>query len=303
MIIWLPDPEAIDLMGSLPAGMTSDLWTGQGPVPASRGEVEIVVLPYLNAASTLDLLPSLPRLRLVQSLTAGVDGMLARMPAGVTLARGEGIHDPATSEWVLGAVLASLHRFPRFAVDTAAGRWEQIDCDELTGKRVLLVGYGSVGRAVEARLAPFDVALTKVARSARPGVHGIDELHDLLPAADVVILVVPLTAQTRGLINATALAALPDGALLVNASRGPVVVTDDLVSALASGRIWAALDVTDPEPLPAGHPLWSCPNLLITPHVGGKTSGWKKRAYQVLAAQLARIAAGEQPRFIVTGDY
>ena len=167
----------------------------------------------------------------------------------------------------------------------------------MADKRVLLVGYGSVGAAVDARLAGFEVEVTRVARSARPGaspvVHGFDELTGLLPYADVVVLTVPLTDETRGLVDAAFLGALHDGALLVNAARGPVVVTDDLVAECASGRLLAALDVTDPEPLPADHPLWRLPNVLISPHVGGNTSAFFPRARRLLADQLGRYASGE----------
>ena len=167
--------------------------------------------------------------------------------------------------------------------------------DELAGKRVLIVGAGSIGAAVQARLAPFEVDFTLVARTPRPaeGVYGVDELPGLLPEADVVVLLVPLTEQTRGLVDEKFLAAMPDGALLVNAARGPVARTSALVSELASGRLRAALDVTDPEPLPADHPLWELPNVLLTPHVAGSVRGLLPRAYRLVGAQLRRFVTGE----------
>jgi phosphoglycerate dehydrogenase-like enzyme len=208
------------------------------------------------------------------------------------------VNDSATAEWVVTAILASLRDFPAFHRAQRAGEWSAdwlAPTRELRGRRVLIVGAGNIGSAVARRLEPFEVELTLVARTARPaqGVRGFEELPALLPAADVVVLLVPLTAGTRGLAGADFLAALPDGALVVNASRGPVVDTAALVAEVETGRLSAALDVTDPEPLPSGHPLWSLPNVLITPHVGGLTSGFQDRLYRFAAAQLRRHLVGE----------
>jgi phosphoglycerate dehydrogenase-like enzyme len=203
------------------------------------------------------------------------------------------VHDPSVAEWVLGAAIGSLRQFPLYA---RAHDWTRSSpTAELTGKRVLIVGAGSIGLAVERRLAPFDVTVTRVARTARPDqdVHGVEALPSLLPSAEVVVLLVPLTDQTRGLVDADFLAAMPDGALLINAARGPVVDTSALVAEVVPGRISAALDVTDPEPLPAGHPLWGLPNVLITPHIGGAVVGLLPRAYRLAGEQLRRFAAGE----------
>jgi phosphoglycerate dehydrogenase-like enzyme len=199
---------------------------------------------------------------------------------------------------VLAATLAALRRFPAFALAQQRHDWvfsAETPTDELTGKRVLLIGAGSIGAAIAAKLEPFDVALTRVARTARPdeAVHGVDELPGLLPHAEVVVLVVPLTERTRGLVDADFLKALPDGALLVNAARGPVVDTGALLAELRTGRIRAALDVTEPEPLPAGHELWDLPNVLLTPHVGGAVRGLLPRAYRLAGDQLRRFVAGE----------
>jgi phosphoglycerate dehydrogenase-like enzyme len=173
--------------------------------------------------------------------------------------------------------------------------------EELTGKSVLLVGYGAIGKEIERMLAPFDVEVMRVARSARsePEVHMASELDSLLPRADVIVLILPSTAESRGLIGKRQLALLRQGTLLVNAARGPIVDTDALVDALNSGRIRAALDVTDPEPLPEGHPLWSCPNLLLTPHIGGSTPQFAPRALQVVAQELERYMKGEPLRNVV----
>src|SRR5262245_35787868 len=190
-------------------------------------------------------------LRVVQTLTAGVDNIRGRVPDGVTLCNGRGIHDTSTAELALTLTLASLRGVPGFVRAQDRREWEFGWHDALADRTVLLVGYGAIGRAVEARLRPFEVEVVRVARSARDGVHAIDELPDLLPAADVVVLLVPLTDATRGLVDAGFLARMKDGALLVNVARGAVVVTDDLVAELSTGRIRAAVDVVDTEPLPS----------------------------------------------------
>ena len=241
------------------------------------------------------------RLRAIQLLSAGADAWVGRIPEGVTLCDARGVHDSSTSEWVVAAILASLRRFDHFARAQADHRWsyaEVTPTDELAGKRVLIIGSGSIGAALAARLAPFEVSLTHVARTARGGehgvVHGVEELPRLLPEADIVVVLVPLTDRTRGLIDAGFLAAMRDGALLVNAARGPVADTAALTKELGMGRIQAAVDVTDPEPLPADHPLWSAPGLLLTPHVAGSVRGLLPRAYRLAAAQMRRLIAGEE---------
>jgi phosphoglycerate dehydrogenase-like enzyme len=213
------------------------------------------------------------------------------------------VHSSSTSEWAVAAVLAYLRDFPYFARAQARGEWAYRPTDELAGKRVLIVGAGAIGEATAARLAPFEVEITRVARRPRGGVHGVDELPVLLPQADVVIVIVPLTAETVRLVDAKFLAAMRDGALFVNAARGPVVDTEALTAELATGRIGAALDVTAPEPLPAGHPLWTMPNLLLTPHVAGSVGGMLRRGYALVGAQVRRYAAGEPLENVVEAGY
>jgi phosphoglycerate dehydrogenase-like enzyme len=197
-------------------------------------------------------------------------------------------------------IIASIRNLPRFAAGQLAGHWDPAQSDLVAGKRVLIVGYGSIGEAVERRLAGWEVAIDRVARRPRDGVRPIDELPRLLPAADVVVMLVPVTDETRRMVNAEFLKTMKDGALLVNAARGVIVDTDALLAELTSGRLHAALDVTDPEPLPDGHPLWSAPGLLLTPHVGGAVRASRTRAYEVVKDQLARLAAG-QPLLNVIG--
>ena len=245
---------------------------------------------------------ALPSLRLVQLLTAGAERFAGRLPDGVVLCNARGAHTPSTAEWVLAAALAAQRGLPFFVREQDAGRWSFTTHRSLVGARVLVVGAGDIGRAVGRMLAGFDVELTYVARTARDGVRAIDELPELLPHADVVVLLVPVTPETTGMVDATFLAAMPDGALLVNAARGVVVDTDALLAELSAGRLRAALDVTEPEPLPAGHPLWSAPGLLLTPHVGGAVPATNERAAEAVTAQVRRVLAG-QPLENVVGDY
>lgn len=296
MKAWIPHDEGRALLGELPANITLEVCAELDAPPSDPAGVEFWVPPFLSTTASSDPAAKLPDLRVVQLLSAGADVWVGQLPARVTLCDARGVHDSPTAEWAVTAILAWIRRFPVFTLAQARGEWAHggnTPTGELAGKRVLVVGAGSIGAAIGARLAPFEVELTWAARTARPGVHAVAELPALLPEADVVVLIVPLTAQTRGLVDAGFLAAMRDGALLVNAARGPVVDTDALITALSGGRIAAALDVTDPEPLPAGHPLWALPNVLITPHVAGAVRGLLPRAYRLIGAQLRRFAAGE----------
>nr|BFF03271.1 2-hydroxyacid dehydrogenase [Streptoalloteichus tenebrarius] len=249
------------------------------------------------------LVPQLPRLRLVQTLTAGVDGWVDMLPEGVAIASARGAHGGSTAEWAMTALLTVYRQFPAFLALQAERRWEHRQVDTLQGKRVLVVGAGDIGNQLRRRLEAFDAIPTMVGRTARTGVHGVDALPELLPAQDAVVVVVPLTEETRGMVDADFLARMPDGAILVNAARGPVVDTDALLAELRRGRLRAVLDVTDPEPLPADHPLWTVEGVLITPHVGGNSRGQETRAFRVAAAQVAAFAAGRRPDNLVTGAY
>jgi phosphoglycerate dehydrogenase-like enzyme len=300
-LVWLPfDPAELE---DPPAELRYEVVDPTVHVPDSVADVRFYVPPYMVGSKIADVLSQMTSLEVVQTLTAGVDNLRAQVPDGVTLCNGRGIHDASTAELALTLVLASLRGVPGFVRDQDRRRWRQGWHPSLADKRVLIVGYGAVGEAVERRLEPFEVEVVRVARSARAGVHGIDELPVLLPEADVVVLVVPLTDQTRGLVDAGFLAAMKDGALLVNVARGAVVETAALIEALDAGRISAALDVTETEPLPEDDPLWDAPNLLISPHVGGASSAMWPRAHRLVRDQLRRYAAGEQLVNVMSGDY
>ena len=305
--VWIAHEEGRKLLGEVPDGVEIEVCPDVVTLPSDPADVEFWVPPFA-AATAAGLLTKFGGLRIIQLLSAGADAWVGRAPAGVRLCDARGVHDAPVAEWVIGAVVGSLRQFPAFGRAQERQEWASeafTPTRELTGARVLIVGAGSIGHAIERHLAPFGVRVTRVARSARPAddVHAVEDLPALLPDADVVVLVVPLTEQTRGLVDAAFLAAMPDGALLVNAARGPVVDTAALITELAGGRISAALDVTDPEPLPAGHPLWKLPNVFLTPHTGGAVHGLLPRAYRLAGDQLRRFATGRPLINQVVGEY
>jgi phosphoglycerate dehydrogenase-like enzyme len=303
-LVWLPfDPAEL---GDPPEALRYEVVDPvDGDVPDSAYDVRFWVPPYRLGPEVAEVVEHLTSLEVVQTLTAGVDNLRGRLPDGVTLCSGRGIHDASTAELALTLVLASLRGVPDAVRAQERHSWAGGWRTSLADRRVLLVGHGAVGQAIEARLRPFEVEVVRVARTARAedDVHAFTDLPDLLPDADVVVLAVPLTDETRGLVDAAFLARMPDGALLVNVARGPVVVTDDLVAALRTGRITAAVDVADPEPLPREHPLWDAPGLLVTPHVGGMTSAMWPRAHRLVRDQLHRWATGEVLHNVTTGAY
>jgi phosphoglycerate dehydrogenase-like enzyme len=273
-------------------------------LPDAAAHAQVLIPGFLATSDALRLVERCPSLNLVQLLSAGAEMWVGRLPEGVRLSDCQGAHGGVTAEWALAAILAVLREIPVFVRAQDEQRWDQHVTDTLTGKRVLLVGAGDLADQTARRLDPFDVAsMTRVGRRARDGVHATSELPELLGEADVVVLLVPLTDETRGLVDADFLAAMPDGALLVNAARGPVVDTDALLAELSTQRLRAVVDVVDPEPLPADHPLWRAPNLLITPHVGGSVPGHLERAYRVVHTQLEAVARGEDPPNLVVDGY
>jgi phosphoglycerate dehydrogenase-like enzyme len=273
-----------------------------GPPGGEAAQAQMWVPRSGGADLPAGFVEGLPELRLVQLLSAGAEKFAGRLPEGVVLCNARGAHTPATAEWVLTAVLAAQRGLPDLVRAQEEGRWAPATHRSLVGARVLVVGAGDIGRTVARMMAPFDVEVTFVARTAREGVQPTTALPELLPHADVVVLLVPVTPETTGLVDARFLAAMKDGALLVNAARGVVVDTAALLAELTAGRLRAALDVTDPEPLPEGHPLWSAPGLLLTPHVGGAVPETNDRAARAVTDQVARVLAGEDLANVVA-DY
>lgn len=288
----VPSTAAREALGEL-GDIEVLIWDGRGPRPSDAERIEFFVGQYNAAPPDAAALAGLPALRVVQLLSAGVDPWLGVVPPGVQLCNGRGVHGASTAELAVAGMLAMLRELPHFEQTRRARVWDHARTSAgLTGRRVLVVGAGDIGQRIAAAARIFDAATTLVARTARDGVRAITELPQLLPDHDVVALAVPLTPQTRRLVDAAFLAALPDGALLVNVARGPVVDTDALLAELHTGRLRAVLDVTDPEPPPPDHPLWDAPNLLLTPHIGGGTAGWQRRAYALVREQLLRFHDG-----------
>ncbi|MFC4472590.1 2-hydroxyacid dehydrogenase [Streptomyces xiangluensis] len=304
--VWLPfDPADID---GLPEGLDYRFWDGEQDFPADPANCALYVVPYMKSSEvSVRPMAEMTSVRVVQTMSAGIDHVqpgLGLLPAGVQLCNARGVHDASTAELTLTLILSSLRGIPDFVRGQEREEWRSGFRPALADKSVLIVGYGSVGAAIEDRLAPFEVArVARVARSARETergpVHPITALPELLPDADVVVLMTPLTEQTKGLAGADFLARMKDGALLVNVARGGVVDTKALLAELEGGRIRAALDVTDPEPLPKGHPLWHAPGVLISPHVGGPTSAFYPRAKRLLVDQFHRFVNREPMRNVV----
>ena len=291
MKVWVPDYYAREQLGPLPPAVELEIFPDDPRSSASLAEVEFAVPPY-RPREVVEALAGMRRLKVLQADSAGVEWLVGHVPAGVALCNARGVHDVATSEWVVAAILALTKRLPTALEDQRAARWGSYEPGELAGKTVLIVGYGSIGRAVASRLEPFGVRLVAVARTPRAGVHGASELARLVPDADVVVLLAPLSEETRGLVGERFVRLMRRGSLLVNAGRGALVDTGALLAALDEGRIRAALDVTEPEPLPEDHPLWSAEGVLITPHVAGLSPSSIPRAAALIRAQLLRHLEG-----------
>jgi phosphoglycerate dehydrogenase-like enzyme len=272
-------------------------------VDALPERAEVLVPGFLVESDPEAVVSRLPRLKLIQLLTAGAESWIGRVPAHVTLSTARGAHGGSTAEWALAALLAVYRELIQFERERVTRRWGRRPTETLIDKKVLVIGAGDLGTQLKRRLDACDARTTLVGFRARNGVHGIDEAPSLLGEHDAVVVMVPLTPATTGMVDATFLSSMRDGAVLVNAARGKVVDTSALVAELASGRLRAALDVTEPEPPPADHPLWTVPNLLLTPHVAASVEGYQSRAYAVVAAEIARFAAGEPLQNVVQGDY
>ncbi|MDO5501211.1 MAG: 2-hydroxyacid dehydrogenase [Propionibacteriaceae bacterium] len=299
MLAWLPFAtlaSAEEALGPLPAGVEfAPFPDPAGPWPDSIGEVGFLVPPYLSGTAALARIEEMTSLEVIHLNLAGYDTFLDLVPDGVALCNAAGVHDTGTAEMAMALLLAQSRKLDRYARNMTTGHWERDGFGwSIADRRALIVGYGGIGKAIERRLEPFELAsISKVARTAREDVHAFTEIDDLLPRADIVLIACPLTDETAGLFDARRLALLPDEAVVVNVARGPIVDTDALLAETSTGRLRAALDVTDPEPLPADHPLWHSPGVLIAPHTGGPATSFWPRTNALIARQLAHWAAGE----------
>ena len=305
LLVTVPTDRLAAGLGNLPDGVKLEVWDLRSPAPAER--LDIVVPPYMGGSSVLSALEGLD-VGLVQGQSIGYDGVADALPQGIPFANAASVHEASTAELAVGMMIAAQRQLPRFVRAQERGEWSPVFAESLADRRVLLVGFGGVGTAIARRLAPFEVELTAVARTARTEqvdgvgevrVHGMDELDALLPQAEIVALSLPASDETHHLFDAERIARMVPGALLVNVGRGPLVDTDALVAALNANAIRAASDVFEEEPLPAGHPLWTAPNLLISPHGGGASTAMNPRIARLVRRQIDRMLAGEPPVNIV----
>ena len=297
-VVWSQWDDLVVPSGfTLRSPATTDLAT------ANLDEITFYIPSYMGGRAALEFSKKMPNLKVLQMPNAGYEDALEFTRPGMTLCNGRGIHDASTAELAVGLTIASLRGFPDFVRNQERGQWIHQRYQSMNDKRIAVIGYGSIGKTVVRNLSGFDVTVVPFSRSGADGAVKIEELDNHLPTFDVVILILPLNDESRKLFDKRRLALLKDGALLVNVARGGIIDTDALVAELNSGRITAALDVTDPEPLPAGHPLWSAPGVLIAPHVGGNTSAFEPRARRLVEGQLARLAAGQKlENVIIAGD-
>ena len=284
---------------NLPAGVTHLPTDGIAPAASDLDSIEFYVPRYMGGPAAIAMIPEMKCLKVIQSPNAGVDDVLKIRPQGVTLCNAAGVHDASTAELAVALSIASRRGFAAFARDQVDQRWGHERMSSLTDSNIAIVGYGNIGKTIAAMLGNFEVTITAFSKSGRDGALTLDHFDRLLPTFDVIILIVPLNDQTHHLMNASRLALMKDGAALINVARGPVVDTDALIAELNSGRITAGLDVTDPEPLPAGHPLWSAKNVIITPHVGGDSAAFIPRGLKLVEEQIARFASGQPLLHIV----
>lgn len=297
----VPEGEVAEALGDLGEDVEVVVWNpdAEDPPAAIRERVTIACVAHKTGGRRVyGRLAQCPQLRLIQIPSAGYEHAAPFVPAGVALANARGVHDTRTAEMALLLTLASLRKLPEFVDAQRRGAWEPFYfAPSLADKRVLIVGYGSIGSAIGARMRACEALVEGVARSARTApdgtvVHAASDLPRLLPGADVVVLATPHDETTERLADAAFLAAMNDGALLVNVGRGAVVDTDALLAELTSGRLRAALDVVDPEPLPSGHPLWEAPGLLLVPHVAGFEVLTNRRYTDLVRRQVESLRSG-----------
>ena len=299
-----PDAQLLADLSPLPEGLKGVVWDLKSdPDGGALGEIDGVILPYINAGAVLGSLGKVENLKYVQTQSTGYDGVTEAAGPAAGVASASGVHAAATAELAVGLILAKLRGIDQAVRDQQHGLWRPERRQSLADRRVLLLGVGGIGHEIARRLEPFEVTVTRVGSSARTDEHGevhaSSELTALAATHDILVSVLPLNEQTNQLIGEEVLASLPDGALVVNVGRGPVVDTDALTKEVLSGRLNCALDVVDPEPLPQDHALWSAPNALITPHVGGNASAFEPRILKLLRKQLEALAAGQVPANLV----
>ncbi|MEE9095121.1 2-hydroxyacid dehydrogenase [Pseudarthrobacter phenanthrenivorans] len=298
-----PDPQLLADLSPLPEGLQGVVWDMKDAPGEELGGIDGVILPYIDAGAVLGSLGKVADLKFVQTQSTGFDGVCEAAGPGAAVANASGVHAAATAELAVGLILAKLRGIDQAVKDQQTESWKPQRRQSLADRRVLLLGIGGIGKELARRLEPFEVTITRVGSTARTDadgqVHGPEELVALAASHDILVSVLPLNDDTHHLVGAKVLAALPDGALVVNVGRGAVVDTEALTREVVSGRLQCAIDVVDPEPLPAGHPLWAAGNALITPHVGGNASAFEPRILKLLKRQLEALATGQTPANLV----
>ena len=301
--ISFPTQELIDAVGPIPENLKAVLWDLENDPETPLEDIDIAILPYMANPQTLKNVRKAANVKVVQTQTTGFDGMIDLIGDRADINTAAGVHAAATAEMALGLAIASLRGFPQSVRDQQQGRWNPQQWPGLADRTVGLVGVGGIGEEIRKRLEPFEVNLLRFGSTARTDEHGevfaTSELAARAPEIEVLILIVPLNDSTRHLVDAQLLAKLPDGATVINVARGPVVDTDAIVAEVASGRLNMASDVFDPEPLPAGHPLWQHPNALVIPHNGGNTKAFFPRMVKLLKKQVQAWAAGNDGENLV----
>ncbi|MFG6402343.1 NAD(P)-dependent oxidoreductase [Microbacterium sp. P04] len=300
LVISVPNDQLAGDLAPLPAGVEVVVWPMTDDAPRDR--FDMVVGPHANLTAALAHLDGV-EVGLLQSQSIGYEGVAEHVPAGVPFANAATVHESSTGELAVALALAAQRLIPEFVRAQDEHAWRPRFAESLADRRVTLLGFGGVGKAIAARLQGFEVHLTAVATRAREEdgvtVRALADLHDVLASTEVLIASLPGGDSTRHVLDAAALAALPDGALIVNVGRGPLIDTDALVAEVRNGRLRAALDVTDPEPLPSDHPLWALPGALIVPHVGGDSSAMRSRITRLVRNQIERMLADEPPLNVV----
>ncbi|QHK21271.1 hydroxyacid dehydrogenase [Pseudarthrobacter psychrotolerans] len=299
-----PDQQLLADLEPLPGRLRGVVWDLRSdPQGGTLAEIDAVILPYIDAGAVLPALADVPGLKFVQTQSTGFDGVREAAGPAAGVSSAAGVHAAATAELALGLILAKLRGIDQAVRDQLQAAWRPERRQSLADRKVLLAGVGGIGHEIARRLEPFEVTVTRVGSTARDDdhghVHASSELAELAAGHDILISVLPLSEQTHHLIGEKVLAALPDGALVVNVGRGAVVDTAALTKEVTSGRLQCAIDVVDPEPLPADHPLWGSPNALITPHIGGNASAFEPRIVKLLSQQLEALAAGRLPANLV----
>lgn len=265
-------------------------------------KAQIILVTDFRSGALAAAWPRAGRLQWVHATSAGVDALLfpALVESDVPLTNARGIFDDAIAEYVL-ALIASFAKDLQVTFHLQRDRrWQHRDTERISGRRALIVGAGSIGSAIGRQLSVAGMTVTGVASRPRSDtvfgeVHGIDALPELLSEADYVVLALPLTGSTRGLFDAGQLRHMPEHARLINIGRGPLVRTEALVAALEKGHIaGAALDVFEQEPLPADHPLWTLPGVIVSPHMAGDFKGWRRALTEQFVDNFDRWRDGRE---------